>query len=192
MSSEKFIGVYNNVFDSAFCQSIIEQTESIFNLGYGHNRQVNTDIKKINIEDKAFYLPSDQNLLSFDTDSQSQIIEKLWQVCFKKYSDKYAILANMDPISIYVLKVQRTKPTEGYHTWHFEAGNRATSNRVLAFSVYLNDNFDAGETEFLYQQYRYTPKQGDVLIFPASFTHTHRGNPPMNGTKYIITGWIEF
>lgn len=26
----------------------------------------------------------------------------------------------------------------------------------------------------------------------AGFTHTHRGNPPISGTKYIITGWVEF
>jgi hypothetical protein len=56
----------------------------------------------------------------------------------------------------------------------------------------LNDNFEAGETEFLYQQYRYKPKMGDVIIFPAAFTHTHRGNPPIGGTKYIITGWLEY
>jgi hypothetical protein len=70
--------------------------------------------------------------------------------------------------------------------------DRESSTRVLVWTVYLNDNFDAGETEFLYQQYRYKPKRGDVVIFPAAFTHTHRGNPPINGTKYIITGWIEF
>ena len=23
-------------------------------------------------------------------------------------------------------------------------------------------------------------------------THVHRGNPPLSGSKYIITGWLEF
>ena len=65
-------------------------------------------------------------------------------------------------------------------------------NRVLTWTAYMNDDFDAGETEFLYQQYRYKPQQGDIVVFPAAFTHTHRGNPPYNGTKYILTGWVEF
>ena len=30
---------------------------------------------------------------------------------------------------------------------------------------------------------------GDLLIFPAAFTHTHRGNPPLGGVKYIATTW---
>ena len=29
----------------------------------------------------------------------------------------------------------------------------------------------------------------DVLIFPAGYTHTHRGNPPIGGSKYLITSW---
>ena len=33
------------------------------------------------------------------------------------------------------------------------------------------------------------PKSGRVVIFPASFTHLHRGKPPYE-TKYIATGWL--
>ena len=34
-----------------------------------------------------------------------------------------------------------------------------------------------------------TPIPTALLIFPASFTHTHRGNPPLGGSKYIATSW---
>jgi hypothetical protein len=58
--------------------------------------------------------------------------------------------------------------------------------------IYLNDVEDGGETEFIYQSTRVKPKKGTVVIAPSSFTHTHRGNPPLNGEKYIFTSWIEF
>jgi len=58
--------------------------------------------------------------------------------------------------------------------------------------IYLNDVEEGGETEFLYYARRIKPTQGTLLIWPAYFTHAHRGNPPLSNTKYIITGWIEF
>ena len=39
---------------------------------------------------------------------------------------------------------------------------------------------------------RVKPKQGTLVIWPAAFTHTHRGNPPLSNDKYIVTGWTEF
>ena len=38
------------------------------------------------------------------------------------------------------------------------------------------------------QEAKVTPKKGRIAIWPGSFTHLHRGNPP-NKTKYIATGW---
>ena len=55
---------------------------------------------------------------------------------------------------------------------------------------YLNDVQEGGETEFLYQKTRFKPKRNMGLLWPGSFTHTHRGNPPLSETKYVLTGWI--
>ena len=58
--------------------------------------------------------------------------------------------------------------------------------------MYLNDIDEAGETEFLYQNKRISPKQGRVLMWPADWTHSHRGNPPIGKEdKYILTTWLE-
>ena len=34
------------------------------------------------------------------------------------------------------------------------------------------------------------PEVGKLLIWPAGFTHMHRGNPPLEGEKMYITGWF--
>jgi hypothetical protein len=56
----------------------------------------------------------------------------------------------------------------------------------------LNTVKEGGETEFLYYKKRINPIEGRLVIWPAGFTHTHRGNPPLSNDKYIITGWLEF
>ena len=57
--------------------------------------------------------------------------------------------------------------------------------------TYLNDQDDGGETEFLYYDISVKPKKGLTLIWPAEWSHTHRGNV-VNTDKYIVTGWIDF
>ncbi|MEP7043092.1 MAG: 2OG-Fe(II) oxygenase [Dokdonella sp.] len=84
----------------------------------------------------------------------------------------------------------------GYPYWHSEISPRIGSDdnlhRVLLWTIYLNDDFDAGETEFLFQQRRIVPRTGALLLAPAGFTHTHRGNMPGRGNKYIATSWVLF
>ena len=84
----------------------------------------------------------------------------------------------------------------GYPYWHCELFPRdataETLHRHVLWTLYLNDGFEAGETEFFYQQRKVTPRAGSLLIAPAGFTHTHRGNRPEGGDKYIATSWILF
>ena len=88
--------------------------------------------------------------------------------------------------------VQKTKPSEGYHIWHCERQTLGSMTRAVAWIVYLNDIEEGGETEFLYYRKRIKPEAGKLLIFPANYTHAHRGNPPLDKTKYIMTGWYRF
>lgn len=84
----------------------------------------------------------------------------------------------------------------GYPYWHCELYPRdrhgETLHRHLLWTLYLNDGFDAGETEFLYQRRAIAPRTGSLLIAPAAFTHTHRGNRPQGGDKVIATSWVLF
>lgn len=84
----------------------------------------------------------------------------------------------------------------GYPYWHCELYPRdpagETLHRHLLWTLYLNDEFEAGETEFLFQDRKVAPRTGSLLIAPTAFTHTHRGNRPQGGDKFIATSWILF
>jgi hypothetical protein len=84
----------------------------------------------------------------------------------------------------------------GYPYWHCEQYPKdkgaETLHRVLLWTIYLNEGFGAGETEFIYQERRIVPATGALLIAPTAFTHTHRGNRPQGRDKYIATSWVLF
>lgn len=88
------------------------------------------------------------------------------------------------------INLQYYKPGGGFKKWHFE--NSGMGKRVLVFMTYLNDLSDEGGTEFLYQNLKIKPQKGLTLIWPAGWTHTHRGIVSKTQTKYIATGWYSF
>lgn len=96
-----------------------------------------------------------------------------------------------------LINVQKyQKNSGGYHFWHSEIypldAQCETLHRVLLFMFYLNTVDEGGETEFYYQQRKFKPTQGKMVIAPAGFTHTHKGHVPISEDKYILTSWVMF
>jgi len=63
----------------------------------------------------------------------------------------------------------------------------------LVFMTFLNTCKHAG-TMFYYQNKTYECKKGDTLIWPAAWTHTHKGviSNKQKTDKYIATGWYYY
>ena len=78
---------------------------------------------------------------------------------------------------------------QSFDSWHSEQCMSAL-DRMLALQLYLTDH-NCG-TQFFSQQV-IKSEVGKVLLFPAYFTHTHRGQPcPEQKNRYIITGYFNF
>jgi hypothetical protein len=121
----------------------------------------------------------------------SDVVNKYLTNALYEYLDYYPVLKS--PLTgLYSVrqKLQKTPVSGGFHQWHYEDGRPSQSSRMLAWTIYLNDVKEGGETEFLYQSERVKPVKGRTVIFPAGFMHTHRGNPPISNEKYILTGWF--
>lgn len=187
---DDFIGCYRNAMPSELCDRMVEAFEVSDSAGLTYNRRRENRTKDF-AEDDA--LGTLGNLMAFSAHLNAEFTKNLWSA-YRIYADRYevALTAASDEHSVYEIKLQRTRPGQGYHKWHYEAASRAASVRLLAYTVYLNDVVEGGETEFLYYHRRVRPEKGMVCIFPAAFTHLHRGNPPLVGDKYIATGWFEF
>ena len=107
-----------------------------------------------------------------------------------KYCEKYPHLNTLSSwVASSSYNIQRYDDGEGYFMMHCEQ-DALMPFRILAWMYYLNDA-ECG-TYFPYQETTLSATKGDLAIWPAFWTHPHKGVTPNIGTKYICTGWIEF
>ena len=168
-----FIGVFPDAVEPTFCDYLcqyVDQASQVAPRNFTH------------VKDKQICLDA------FSPGEAKGLMEYV-NGCLFYYINEFSYLTNFSYISALVL-LQKTEPTQGYHMFHGENINWNVSDRTLAWMVYLNDVEEGGETEWLYQQRKIKPEKGTVVIWPGSFTHLHRGNPPMS-EKYIATGWYQ-
>lgn len=172
-SYSDFIGVYKNAINPDLCDWLVDY------MGKAH--QVVTR-NSLHVQDK-------QICLDAFSPGEAQALMDGVNGCLIYYTKKYPYLSNFNYVSSLTL-LQQTDPTEGYHIFHGENLNWNASARTMAWMVYLNDVEEGGETEFLYQGIKVKPEKGKVVIWPGSYTHLHRGNPP-GSSKFIATGWYQ-
>ena len=86
-----------------------------------------------------------------------------------------------------VILLTHDLPAAGAHLARLEC-----CRGLLLFMFYLNDVEEGGSTDFYYQDASIQPKAGRMVIAPAYFTHTHRGQIPVSNDKYILTSWVLF
>ena len=218
---EDFISLYHNVFPKSNCDAIIEKFEHLndavmhspslnqLHEEWAHNghfkgpmdgRQQFGD-RSAGRMDTAFNLAHIDdycNSTSYDADvrkhgcncNASLICDYIYKAT-EDYINTYGTLRRKRFYSLNN-KVQKTPAGGGYHVWHDELGETISeADRMLVWMLYLNDDFEGGETEFLYQKKRLQPSPGTIVIWPAQWTHQHRGNMVLSGNKYIITGWVH-
>ena len=114
------------------------------------------------------------------------------RLAIEKYREKYDYLNSIDKISQWRLcpsyNIQRYNgEEEGFFSLHNETSG-SYPYRMLAWMIYLNDALCG--THFPYQEKTVIPKTGRTVIWPAAWTHPHKGVTPNEGLKYIATGWF--
>ena len=190
------IALYRDVYPEGYCQHLINEFNRLESEGAGANRQTSEGASRhVKDDHQVFINLRSHNMLNFQNTDSSDVFFDGLQKCYNEYVNKYSVLKDNGNIRGTTMKMQRTGPGGGYHIWHGEQGPGTHANRVVVYMLYLNSIApkDGAETEFLYQKKRFSPVENTMVIWPAAYTHAHRGNPVLGEThKYIVTGWFYY
>tara|TARA_R100000005_G_scaffold79184_1_gene46370 strand:- start:631 stop:1236 length:606 start_codon:yes stop_codon:yes gene_type:complete len=183
---EDFIGIYEHALDFNICDDIISTFDYYHDMGSVFTEDDQFPNSNAGRFDWAFDLSEMATGMSYPA---PQKVNDLLTAALKDYTN---VFGHMKDVPLYSVsqKVQKTPPGGGYHVWHDENSSYVHSSRTLVWMIYLNDNFEGGETEFLYYKKRIKPSRGTLLIWPAGMTHVHRGGLVLDGMKYVVTGWF--
>jgi len=182
--NDNFIIRYKGAFSQQDCDEIINYVEYL-----DENQLLYYDKKSLHRQDNKTVSINNGFDLDIPTTSRiSRIILPKYKPCIDDYVQRFSVL-DSSKFLVYDVKLKKVPSGGGFHSWHYENGSMISASRMFVIQLYLNDGFEGGETEFLYQNLREEAVAGDVVIFPAGYTHVHRGNPPLGGTKYTATSW---
>lgn len=183
-----FIGIYDNFLNNDIIKKCVYDFNIAKQFGLVSNTDDNHDmsVKKFR-EDSSIFLQEYTFLHSLERKTYLQYINSLRKMV-NLYTYNYKI---EEPWHIPMIKIHNVLPSQGYHLFHKER-QQGDMQRLLVFLTYIEVPESGGETEFLFQGLRVEPKVGRTLIWPAEFTHYHRGNPPLSGNKMYITGWVDY
>lgn len=185
-----FIGIYDGWLDESLCKNALEVWNAQAKIQKTWKRNHYQNIGSDKIKDSTAVLDG-LNVETWEDNLNPLLInlQMAWEHYVKETD--FLSLNGVDQVTFTNIKLQQTKPGEGFHIWHVERNFAPQfANRVAVFTVYLNEDFEGGETEFLLQHQRVSPKTGRICFFPSAFPYIHRGNPPINGDKYILTSWL--
>ena len=113
--------------------------------------------------------------------------------CYKDYLVQWPFLKEMGKkLEIGEFNFGRYHKGQHFQQIHTERSGLSTLHRVLAWMTYLNDVDEGGETYFSHYDINVQPKKGLTIIWPAEWTHAHRGNVLVGESKYMLTGWMSY
>jgi len=112
--------------------------------------------------------------------------------CYKSYLNEWPFLNDfLKKVDIGSFNIQKYDVGGHFAKVHSERTSLDNLHRIFAFMTYLNDDFKGGKTTFTHFDLDVTPITGRTMIWPAEWTHAHKGQIITKGSKYIVTGWLN-
>ena len=171
------IFVYKDLIEPEFCEKLIklykdhEDTPLLLKEDYGDTYNV-----------KCNYIQT-----RFFPDIDNELVKVIYKILVKAKQDNPYLNGGED--SGYALR-----EIYGATKLHIDSvidPDNPTKGRAASIIIALNSDYEGGIFNFPLQNYKVKLKQGDAIVFPATYTHPHEVSCPENGTlRYTINTWL--
>lgn len=184
-------GYLFDIFDQVECQSLIESASKInlwktaaitryenqndgkFSL-ISQIDKSKRDCERIHLADLNY----SRNEIFFEC--IDRIKNKIFPILINDYNMDFSIISETEIVRYGV---------GGIFIPHVDS-NKLKPYRAFTVILYLNDDFDGGQTSFPEINYSVEPSVGRVLIFPSHMLHG--GESVTRGEKHIIVAWVFY
>ena len=109
----------------------------------------------------------------------------LLTAALEPYTQRYQVHGNFMHEYYNVLKYSSGQKYDAHYDGSTEDG------RSISAIVYLNNDYDGGEIEFVNFGITIKPEPGMLLLFPSNYAYRHIAHPVTSGNKYAIVTWIK-
>ena len=187
---KNFIEVFDDALSSKECKYIIDymNTSDLMEAGSVRTPEGSGVVEKYKISTEMGIDIQDKNPIN-------DIISTSLLYHINKYKELHPQLDRLAKWGVQErYNLQKYNPNQAYFALHCEnAGTCSNGNkRVLAWMFYLNTVTDDGGTYFDNYDLTLNAIEGRCVIWPAYWTHMHRGIVSKTESKYIVTGWFSF
>ena len=191
-----FIEVFDGSLSTEECKYIIDYIDNKELIRGGFNASTRTPGVVENIVDptEKDCWQVEHTYLTKGSDDESKIISGMLMQVLRKTSIAYGKIhpecEQVIPWHPYEgYNMQKYDPGQAYHGLHCENyGDPIGTQRCLVWMIYLNTVNDKGGTYFSNYNRTLDAVEGRCVIWPAYWTHFHKGIPSPTETKYIATG----
>jgi|688.fasta_scaffold171628_4 Rps23 Pro-64 3,4-dihydroxylase Tpa1-like proline 4-hydroxylase len=189
------IAVYENVIDNyeesintvnllANNDSLEIEFKDATVLGTAEGYSVRTPVRSPARTNSHLYISSDYNI------EQLTELENLYNdIIFTRlqsYKEKFGITEDVyNPENFQLLKYEVGQ----YFHSHYDS--YPSVNRVISVLIYLNDDYEGGEIEFVNFDIKIKPKAGTLIMFPSNYPYRHIAHPVISGTKYAVSTFLH-
>ena len=191
-----YVRFYGDILSDELCDEVINFYENNLDLEFGASVGGSEKVKLEERNSKIVPIPASASIDSVLCDAVTKTImlyiDSVTQSFINGGSDSDFVRCFPKEFTSDTFLINKYSQGE-YYKWHcdqsFNPNQGSMFSRVFSILFYLNDDFEGGETKFLFGEIK--PKKGACLVFPSNFIYPHYSLSVTKGVKYSLATWLS-